>query len=248
VGGALVNVGAQALSDIVHSNEFDWDNYISAAVGGAVGGELLLYFGPVASGAAGAATTNLTRQTLRLVKGKQDGIDVGDFLVETGVGAGAGLLRSLKLPGINSGRNSYNAIYKQIVTKAKNGTIKSVTIKTATKMFIGRAADTALAQGDVLADESVIAIQGISSELFAKKKTALPSLSPELAPKLGPLFPDDLLLPHLPRLRSAPDGGRLPQTPEVLPDDLLLPRQRQFVPSPKGDYLPQLPKLVSTNK
>ena len=51
------------------------------------------------------------------------------------------------MQGVTAGRGSFNQVYKQIVTKAENGTISNVTTKTAAKMFVGRAVDTGLVPG-----------------------------------------------------------------------------------------------------
>ena len=56
----------------------------------------------------------------------------------------------VKVPGVqglNVGRNSCNAIFKQIVTKFENGTIHSVRPSVAWKMLKGRFYDTAAIPG-----------------------------------------------------------------------------------------------------
>jgi hypothetical protein len=120
-----------------------WQDYTAAAVGGAVGGWTLEYAGPVVAGAAGAGMANLTRQGLNWSTGRQCGFDFGSLATETAVGGLTGVLfGSSAKDGITVGRNSYNAIYKQILTKFENGTITRVSPTTAAKMFVGRATDT----------------------------------------------------------------------------------------------------------
>jgi hypothetical protein len=65
----------------------------------------------------------------------------------TVAGAGKGLFPGYKIPGITVGRNSFSAVFKQMVTKFGNGTASSVTWDTAVQMFIGRAAATGLIPG-----------------------------------------------------------------------------------------------------
>ncbi|GHU17635.1 hypothetical protein FACS189475_01760 [Betaproteobacteria bacterium] len=52
-----------------------------------------------------------------------------------------------RISGINSGRNSMNAIYNQMVTKLRNRTTSNMTAVTAGKMFLGRAYETAVPYG-----------------------------------------------------------------------------------------------------
>jgi RHS repeat-associated protein len=54
IGGGVVGVAGQGISDLVSGQRSSWQSYTGAFVGGAVGGEALLYTGPVVAGAAGA--------------------------------------------------------------------------------------------------------------------------------------------------------------------------------------------------
>ena len=65
----------------------------------------------------------------------------------TAVGGLTGLIPGVKISGINAGRGSMNAVYKQMSTKFARGQISSVSTRTALKMFAGRATDTAVLQG-----------------------------------------------------------------------------------------------------
>jgi RHS repeat-associated protein len=146
-GGALVGIAGQGIGDLISGNLSGWEDYTGAAIGGAAGGEALLYTGPVGAGAIGGAVTNLTKQGLKNLSGKQCGFDGKSFVFDTGVGAATGFIPGARVPGVTSGRNSYNAIYKQMVTKFENGTISDVSAGTAAKMFAGRAVDKALVPG-----------------------------------------------------------------------------------------------------
>jgi RHS repeat-associated protein len=152
-GGALVGLGGQFVGDVISSAragswQFSgWEDYAGSAVGGAVGGEALLYTGPIGAGLAGGAAGNLAKQGFKNLSGKQCGFDLASFGFDTAVGGLTGFIPGAKVPGITSGRGSYNQVFKQISTKAQNGTISSITSTTAGKMFVGRSVDTALVPG-----------------------------------------------------------------------------------------------------
>jgi RHS repeat-associated protein len=137
-GGAMVGLVGQGLGDVFSGTRGSWEDYLGAALGGAIGGEVLLYGGPVVAGAAGGAATNIIKQFIKNRTGKQCGYDALSYLVDTGIGTVTGLLPGFGLPGISSGRNSFNAIYKQMATKFETGQISRVTPQTASKMFVGR--------------------------------------------------------------------------------------------------------------
>jgi RHS repeat-associated protein len=91
IGGAIVNVAAQFVSDIISGEWSGWEAYAGAAAGGAVWGETLLYTAnPYIAGAAGGAVGNALTQGLELATGKRESFDVLSFSLETGVGAAFG--------------------------------------------------------------------------------------------------------------------------------------------------------------
>jgi RHS repeat-associated protein len=149
-GGALVGLAGQAVGDLMMGRLSSWQDYTGAAIGGAVTGEAMLYVGPVVGGALGAATGNATKQGLRYFTGKQCGFDAWSLLADTALGAAGGTVAGRLRPGINAGRNSYNAVFKQMVTKLRNGTISTVSAQTAVKMFIGGGVDQAFFEGIIL--------------------------------------------------------------------------------------------------
>ena len=141
--GAIVGIAGQGISDLISGDLSGWEDYTGAAVGGATTGECILYAAPTtgpgafACGAVGSAAGNLTKQGLKNLTGKQDGINGTELVVDTVVGGGLGYLGfkyPVKIPGITSGKNSFSAITKSTVTKLKNGTINQVTKKTLAKM------------------------------------------------------------------------------------------------------------------
>ncbi|MFH1148210.1 MAG: SpvB/TcaC N-terminal domain-containing protein [Pseudomonadota bacterium] len=139
-GGAVIGM----LSERLFNNKADWRDYTAAGIGGGVGGLASLYTGPIVGGAISGATSSLVRQSLHWAAGDQKGIDLDRFSSETVISAAAGLVPGLRIPGITQGRNSYNAIYKQMITKFQNGTISKVTPETAIKMFVGDATDSSI--------------------------------------------------------------------------------------------------------
>ncbi len=135
--GALANVGALGITDLVTGNRSSWQDYSGAAVGGAAGGlSLLTGAGAFGSGAITSGTQELTTEVL-------NGIGSDDYLgsfnprrIVTNSIAGGVLGKvggAIKVPGVSSGRNSLSAVTQQIVTKYSNGTIQNVSGKTATK-------------------------------------------------------------------------------------------------------------------
>lgn len=151
LGGAAVGLAGQGVGDIISilrgGEASGWEDYVGAAAGGAAGGEALLYTGPVAAGAIGASVMNLTKQGLKNLSGKQEGIDATSLAIDTTIGAATGLIPGAKVPGVTAGRGSHNQVYKQIVTRAQSGQISSVRPSTAAKMFSGHAVDTGLIPG-----------------------------------------------------------------------------------------------------
>ena len=146
-GGAIVGVAGQGFSDLISGQLSGWEDYAGSAIGGAAGGEALLYTGPIGAGAIGGLTTNLAKQGLKNLTGTQCGFDAVTAIGDTAIGAATGLIPGVRIPGITAGQGSMNSIYKQIVTKATNGTISSITPTTAVKMFVGSAVDTSLVPG-----------------------------------------------------------------------------------------------------
>lgn len=146
-GGALLGLAGQAASDLVSGSVSGWEDYVGSSVGGGAGGLALLYTGPVVAGAAGGFATNIAKQSLKSLTGKGCFDNMTSLISDTAMGALTGYIPGVKIQGITAGRNSFNAIYKSMTTKFKNGAIATVKIKTAMKMFTGRAVDTALLPG-----------------------------------------------------------------------------------------------------
>jgi type VI secretion system secreted protein VgrG len=146
-GGAVVGLAGQAFSDWLFGNSSGWEDYIAAAIGGAVGGEALLYTGPIGAGALGGAANNASKQLLRNLSGKQCGFNFVSLGLDTGIGALTGLIPTPRIQGITSGNNNYAAIFHQMVTKFQRGHISNLSFETALKMLIGRTFETSFVPG-----------------------------------------------------------------------------------------------------
>ena len=155
--GAVVGVGSQFISDAVTSAvsgswEFSgWQAYAGAAVGGAIGGVTTLYAGPVIGAAVGAGSSTLIGQTLENVTGGQKRSAakiVTNTLVDATIGATVSKFVPINVPGITSGRNSLEAVYKSGLTKLGNMNASKMSIKVVGKGIVSNfVADLGLASG-----------------------------------------------------------------------------------------------------
>ena len=147
--GLVVGLGSQLASDVISnvlSNGFDfsewkmstWQTYVGAGLGGAIGGALTPFLGPVATGFITGTSSTAISMGLSNVIGTSNyslgEIFATSLLIGSVSGITAGILDNVKMPGINSGRGSLTAVSKQINTKLVNGSIKNVSIKTIGKM------------------------------------------------------------------------------------------------------------------
>jgi RHS repeat-associated protein len=142
VGGALVGVGTQLVSDIIDGRPSSFGDYVASLGGGAVAGEVLLYTGPFTSGAAGGATYSIIKQGF---DGK--GIDPGTVVKDAVLGGTVSKLSAgIKLYPFSSGRWNYNS---QQYLRLINGRpfFQRVRPSTAMKMFLGRGMDQGLFTG-----------------------------------------------------------------------------------------------------
>jgi RHS repeat-associated protein len=142
VGGGLIGLGSQAVSDLIAWDVSDWEDYAGSFVGGAITGEATLYtplLGPLApvgvagASALGSGAGNLTTQWLKNISGKQCGYDWGELGFDTALGFGTGLIPGPKVP--------YSAVSQQITTKLQRGIISDLSTDTAVKMFVAGAVE-----------------------------------------------------------------------------------------------------------
>jgi RHS repeat-associated protein len=155
VGGAAIGMTGRLVGDVINSArsgswEFsDWEDYTGAAAGGAVSGETLLYTAnPILAGAAGGMAGNLVTQGAKLATNKQCEFDTGSLFFDTGIGALAGKIPGKpRIPGVNAGRGSDIQVFRQIVRKFQNETIRTVRPETAVRMARGAFYEYAAGQG-----------------------------------------------------------------------------------------------------
>lgn len=151
--GAVVGIATQGVSDVITKvTTGEWDTsiekYIGSAVGGAVGGVTSLYTGPMVGAAIGTGTSTLVGEGLEKLTGKNNDNSWGDIAIDTGVSTIVGgavskvPLPKLKVKGVNSGRNSYSAVYKSGLTKIRNGTASKMSLKVLGKGTVAEMLDS----------------------------------------------------------------------------------------------------------
>ncbi|MBI3020361.1 MAG: hypothetical protein HYY60_03500 [Parcubacteria group bacterium] len=139
IGGAVANVGAQAIQDIIRGQVSSPQEYIGAAVGGAAGGfTLATGFGISAAGGVTGGVSDAVTQSLLVAAGRQDRISATRIIVRTIEGVA---LSKVPVPGlqrVTKGANSYSAIMKQILTKYENGLIQNIAPQTLLKTNVSQ--------------------------------------------------------------------------------------------------------------
>jgi RHS repeat-associated protein len=139
LAGATWGVIGQAISDTVSGRAFNWDNYTSAAIGGAVGGWASLYSGAAGGGAIGGGVTAFMKEAFKSFEenGNINGVlswqTAGNVAWGTATGYGAGVLMPSGATGW--GRGSFAAVAQQMITKMENGIVNNITCKTFGKIF-----------------------------------------------------------------------------------------------------------------
>ncbi len=156
--GTVVNVATKFAGDVVQSvasgkiQMSSWQSYVGTAAGGFTYGSTFVVSGgnKVIAGAASGAVETFTSEGLSMLTGaegyrKEDGYTWKNLAVNTvkgGVtGAGSGYMFDkagdwIKIPGINKGRGSFQAVWKQVMTKASKGQIANISWKTIGKGII----------------------------------------------------------------------------------------------------------------
>jgi RHS repeat-associated protein len=132
--GAVAGLGGQAIGDVIAWNGVsDWETYAGATVGGAAGAEigylssavLTPIGGAVVVGAVDSGVSELTIQALHKLTNNQS-FNATALVEQTLIGGVLGPVGEYipKIPGITSGRNSAEAVFKSGVTKLSNNTGK----------------------------------------------------------------------------------------------------------------------------
>lgn len=148
--GLIAGLASQVVSDVVSNfwvNGFDfsewkmssWQSYVGAGLGGAIGGMLTPLFGAVTVGfITGTASTAITMGLSNATGATNYGLGeivTTSLLIGMVSGLTAGIVDKIKIPKLNAGRNSLNAISKQTNTKLIRDIINNVSEKTLGKMF-----------------------------------------------------------------------------------------------------------------
>ena len=151
VVGAIVGVSGQLISDIIScaiTGDWagNWQSYIGSAIGGFAGGVLLLLTNPIAACSAEAAISTFFGENLENITWGQKRLTF-EILFDTGLSTGTVAFFSVALSKITgklsktlskkipvfkrlSGINSYDASFKMVITKLKQGSIKKFHYKT----------------------------------------------------------------------------------------------------------------------
>ncbi len=143
--GGLVGVASQFISDVVTSVMNDswqlssWQTYFGAGIGGIIGGVTAIYAGPVIGTAVGAGSSTLIGQTLETFTGGQKrsaGEIIKNTVVDTTVGALVSKVMPVNVSKITTGRNSMSAVYQSGLSKIRNKTASSMSLKVLGKGFV----------------------------------------------------------------------------------------------------------------
>ena len=150
--GAAANVVGRVAGDVVRSvatgkpSFSSWQEYVGGAVGGFAQGATLVATGnPKLAGAAGGAAEALVTGGLQMLTDKNNPNtpkNVGELLLNTGISAGTGFATGflfgkaadhIKIPGITSGRGSFDHVFRTQMGRAMGGHIANVSAKTLLK-------------------------------------------------------------------------------------------------------------------
>lgn len=156
--GAVGNIVTKAAGDVINSVKSgkiqvsSWQSYVGTAAGGFTSGTVFIATGGnmAVAGAAGSAVETFVSDGLNMVTGvegyrKEDGYSwknlVGNIVVDAAKGGVAGYAigqagKYIKIPKINKGRGSFEAVWKQVMTKASKGTIHKIALKTLGKGLV----------------------------------------------------------------------------------------------------------------
>lgn len=140
--GAISYTIAEGISYVL-TGEFSWSwsQFIGSILGGAIGGAVSFLPGAnimLSAGITGFASTSIGMILQNEFEGTNYSfaqimiVSLINGLVSAGM---AGLSDSIKIKGLNKGRNSYAAISKSINTKLHNGSISRISNKTFFKML-----------------------------------------------------------------------------------------------------------------
>jgi RHS repeat-associated protein len=138
--GDFVGVASLFVSDVRNHQTSSVSDYIAAGLGGAVNGAAFAsgegwLYGVGGAGLGGAVQSTVS-QGANYVKGASDSFSVGQVIANGAAQAPFGFIPGLRVPGITAGRNSFEAIGKNVFTRYDNGYINSFSMTTAGKIFV----------------------------------------------------------------------------------------------------------------
>ena len=156
--GGLVGAGGQLISDVTSwavTGKWEWnlEDYVGAALGGAVGGILMLHPGNITLACLmDGMVSTLFGESLKNLTGRSNKTNAeiwSETLISAGISGllgkgceklskGAAKSISSAFPRLKrlSGRGSYGAAYQMVLTKLKNNTYKNISLKTLRNGFI----------------------------------------------------------------------------------------------------------------
>ena len=145
--GAIISATSYTTSQCIDAAltgdfEWSWGEFAGCTVGGAIGGAISYVF-PGIGTIGGAIISGFTTTMCGMIgQNMIDGTNhsAGNIIISSFLSAGAsglcaGVMRSIKIPGLNAGRGNYSAIEQQINTKFRNGLIQRISSKTFGKML-----------------------------------------------------------------------------------------------------------------
>lgn len=144
--GAVVGAFSYTVSESVSyfltgKFSWSWSQFAGSILGGAIGGAVSVIPGVgvmLSAGITGFASTSIGMMLQNKFEGTN--YSFAQILFVSSINgllsaSMAGLSDSIKIKGLNSGRNSYSAISKAINTKFYNGTISRISYKTFSKVL-----------------------------------------------------------------------------------------------------------------
>ena len=170
IGGALVGIACQGISDLIRHEASGWESYVGSAVAGSIMGEVLLH-NPAMAGATkvmysgmAAAVGNGVRQLCEVkVSKKTEQFNTQELVVDFAAGATFSMIPFPGIKGVNKGAGSYLAIARKMNKQFINGSITRVSTMTTVRSFVGTAAEYGSAYGAVQPSVTGWANEGINS-------------------------------------------------------------------------------------
>ena len=140
VGSTSYAVGQVIDYAVTGDFEWSWGGFLGSTVGGAVGGMISFVTGgigaPFISGFTINAGTMIGENISNNAGYSFSEIFFSSLLVGGISALSAGIMKKIRIPGLNSGRGNYTAISKQMFSKFRNQTISKISAKTLSKMFL----------------------------------------------------------------------------------------------------------------